>query len=651
MNAASPPVRRLLRSSHLLGGLLVTAVLALAGCKRAASDPVAPGSTGATDASAGVDPSTGLPAGSTEMVVWISHMDELFAATTEVSRRWSPDGPVDPAAMIEAALLGVGFSPGLWNHVDPSRTHMLFVSEAPAAPGQEGPVSIAGLLEVKDPARLAEGLGARPIGPGAWQIGDDADALTLRAAGTRLEVANSTAAIERVRVLAGETATDHALRLRITNAWATMEPRPGQTEASLAFMRSMKSLDVEVDVRPGEDLVATTRGDASIRALETVELGAIRTAPTAVEERLPADAMLVATMSLNDRRASFGPAFDKMVEGASPAVPASVRASLVALYEAIGSDVAFSIHSGRGPHFNVVMIADVRDVAAVRGHLAAVASATADNDPAAKHRTARIAGQPAEQLVWSLSPERQKRLGGLQSGGKLEVFSTAHDGIVVLAFGPEARDLAGQAISSRRKPTRAPVREGLAQLRATMGGCQLCIVVDPVPALATKLRIDADTGEHGDRAKEVAKTSKAISTIGSLGVISLGFAADDEGFGFTSVVPKTLLYAAEADARKIVGGLSLALGRGAPTTDANAVSGADLPKIGVPECDEYVRLYAKCIDEKLPEEVRETSRKALRTSIDAWHKAAETEAGREGLAAACRTARDAVSESCGYSRE
>jgi len=70
--------------------------------------------------------------------------------------------------------------------------------------------------------------------------------------------------------------------------------------------------------------------------------------------------------------------------------------------------------------------------------------------------------------------------------------------------------------------------------------------------------------------------------------------------------------------------------------------------VGVPECDDYVEKYTKCIDEKMPEAARETSKKALQTSVDAWKKAAATPAGKEGLAQACKTASDAVKATCGW---
>lgn len=63
--------------------------------------------------------------------------------------------------------------------------------------------------------------------------------------------------------------------------------------------------------------------------------------------------------------------------------------------------------------------------------------------------------------------------------------------------------------------------------------------------------------------------------------------------------------------------------------------GAD--KIGVPECDEYITKYLKCIEEKMPEAAREQTRKAVQQSIDAWKQAAEGP-GKDTLAQTCKTA-------------
>jgi hypothetical protein len=102
---------------------------------------------------------------------------------------------------------------------------------------------------------------------------------------------------------------------------------------------------------------------------------------------------------------------------------------------------------------------------------------------------------------------------------------------------------------------------------------------------------------------------------------------------------------AKEDAKADEGGADAPAEEGGDAGGDEAAAG---DKIGVPECDEYIDNYMKCIDEKLPDAVKETSKKALETSREAWKKAAATPAGKEGLAQACKTAADAVKASCGW---
>lgn len=65
--------------------------------------------------------------------------------------------------------------------------------------------------------------------------------------------------------------------------------------------------------------------------------------------------------------------------------------------------------------------------------------------------------------------------------------------------------------------------------------------------------------------------------------------------------------------------------------------GGGVDKIGVPECDEYIEKYMKCIEEKMPEAAREQTLKAMEQSVDAWKQAAQGP-GKEQLAQTCKTA-------------
>jgi hypothetical protein len=74
------------------------------------------------------------------------------------------------------------------------------------------------------------------------------------------------------------------------------------------------------------------------------------------------------------------------------------------------------------------------------------------------------------------------------------------------------------------------------------------------------------------------------------------------------------------------------------TTPASTSASGDF---GVAECDDYVKKYLACID-KLAPAAQTQARQALDQSRDAWKQAASTDAGRAGLATACKAASDAA---------
>ena len=79
----------------------------------------------------------------------------------------------------------------------------------------------------------------------------------------------------------------------------------------------------------------------------------------------------------------------------------------------------------------------------------------------------------------------------------------------------------------------------------------------------------------------------------------------------------------------------------APAKPAAAAPLATADSVGIPECDDYLTKYQACVESKVPD----AARGALKQSIDqtraAWRTAAGNPGGKEGLAAACKQARDA----------
>lgn len=64
--------------------------------------------------------------------------------------------------------------------------------------------------------------------------------------------------------------------------------------------------------------------------------------------------------------------------------------------------------------------------------------------------------------------------------------------------------------------------------------------------------------------------------------------------------------------------------------------------VGVAECDQYLAAYEACLNDKVPEAARATLKASFEQTRDSWRQAAATPEGRAGLAAACKSARDAA---------
>ena len=81
------------------------------------------------------------------------------------------------------------------------------------------------------------------------------------------------------------------------------------------------------------------------------------------------------------------------------------------------------------------------------------------------------------------------------------------------------------------------------------------------------------------------------------------------------------------------------------TTTITTTGGVEAGKVGVPECDDYISKYEKCIGGKVPEMARASLKSAFDQTIDGWKKAAATPEGKSGLATGCKMALDAAKQS------
>jgi hypothetical protein len=80
-----------------------------------------------------------------------------------------------------------------------------------------------------------------------------------------------------------------------------------------------------------------------------------------------------------------------------------------------------------------------------------------------------------------------------------------------------------------------------------------------------------------------------------------------------------------------------------PKEEAKEEASGD--SVGVPECDEYIGKYTKCVSDHVPAAQKALMEKSLATMKDAWKKAAATPAGKSALAQACKTAMETAKKS------
>lgn len=86
-------------------------------------------------------------------------------------------------------------------------------------------------------------------------------------------------------------------------------------------------------------------------------------------------------------------------------------------------------------------------------------------------------------------------------------------------------------------------------------------------------------------------------------------------------------------------------GAGEGATEKAGSEAAAANSVGVPECDEYITKYEKCLDEKVPEASRAPMKDAFAKTRESWKKMAENEATKAGLTQACKQAMEAAKTS------
>jgi hypothetical protein len=84
---------------------------------------------------------------------------------------------------------------------------------------------------------------------------------------------------------------------------------------------------------------------------------------------------------------------------------------------------------------------------------------------------------------------------------------------------------------------------------------------------------------------------------------------------------------------------------GEKTEGTSAAASGDA--VGVPECDEYLTKYEKCVTEKVPEAARPQLKQSVETMRTSWKQAASNPVAKASLAQGCKQALETAKTAMG----
>lgn len=154
-------------------------------------------------------------------------------------------------------------------------------------------------------------------------------------------------------------------------------------------------------------------------------------------------------------------------------------------------------------------------------------------------------------------------------------------------------------------------------------------------------KIDALEARVAELERRTTDTSRAIEPLAAL-----PNAVEQQQQSATTIRnEQATLVARLARAEEAIAALQVRAATASPPLEVEATAPASvLPKtleVGVPECDEYLRKYLACIEEKMPAGTKTAMIEALESTSKAWREAA-TGPARTALGEACRQANEAA---------
>ena len=134
--------------------------------------------------------------------------------------------------------------------------------------------------------------------------------------------------------------------------------------------------------------------------------------------------------------------------------------------------------------------------------------------------------------------------------------------------------LAARALTKPPKDALAQ-EAGLAQLRKVTGGCQMCVVADPVQYLRMRLYLLRQSEDKTVR-KNVGRVLASLGTMELQGEMGAGLAVKPDAARVALYAPQSLLFVAEEQAAKLRDAIEL-IGNEGQVPDKHAEAQPDEP--------------------------------------------------------------------------
>jgi len=532
----------------------------------------------------------------------VTALGDLLQLVKQGTQAWNPKNPIDAAAWVQAALLQMGYGPGLWNSLDLGGVMAVDATFYPDTPTSD--LRLIGSLAALSAKGVMDGMPSsqrpQPLGNGMWELIQGDLRVLLRERPTALEFALTAADLERAAGVASEASGGRRLKIHAADLPPGMLSgdlvpglTPGLRRQVTAVLREASSAALELDAGTDRDLVVELAADAPFERLGLGPLGPARSQPTALEGRLPAGPALVVAIPwgspelLHKFLDSAQKVVDQVGAGAFAVQSKQLITASHTLLDQVQNDVVLAVYIGARGEFTALISADVKDEAvarkatlevfnAIKGALTAFNTLGGDKKDASiavnlRTGSVRAAAAAGDSLTLGLPRNMAKEAEDLQtlldSKQQLELVTMVAGGSATLTLGADARALAteiGNAGKGKARPTLA-ADGGLALARAASKGCHFCVGLDPVGVARLVFHSKPELRADKARLKDLEAAAAVVTRIG--GALGFGLKLEPRRGAVAGALKKSLLVLAPADAVAVGKLLDIIIEPAAPARD------------------------------------------------------------------------------------